>query len=212
MNLEVTAFGTPITRDLSNCGYAARLCNEYHRTSVCHNTVLVDGQSHPDTQPGECMLFSKEPVGLTARVRDAYPGVEFRRGVQLSENGFSDEFTVTADAVHTMDWFFHVEGELEQLPAGKPAELGFDQGGYQHLKEVRELDCPGEILSLNWNFGEVRGVQELDVANKKVYLCRRYDNPVNRMRWTVILRASGEHAVFTQHWTFQKVEEGGCAR
>ena len=32
MNLEVTAFGTPITRDLSNCGYAARLCNEYHRT------------------------------------------------------------------------------------------------------------------------------------------------------------------------------------
>lgn len=212
MNLEVTAFGTPITRDLSNCGYAARLCNEYHRTSVCHNTVLIDGESHPDTMPGECLLYSQEPVALTARVKDAYPGVEFRRGVELSESGFSDGFAVTANTTHTMDWFFHVEGEPENLPDSMPADLGFHCGGYQHLKEVRELDCPERVLRLNWNFGEVRGTQELDVANMKVYLCRSYDNPVNRMRWTVILRARGEHAVFTQRWKFQKVEEGGCAR
>ncbi len=204
MNLEVTAFGTAVSRDLSNCGYAARLCNEYHRTSVSHNTVVVDGENHPDTQPGECLAYDGEGASLTARVREAYPGVDFRRSVRLSENGFADEFVVLGGEQHTMDWFFHVEGEPEALPEGTEASLGYTGNGYQHLQQVRELSCEGPTLRLNWNFGGVQGVQELETAGMRVFLCRSYDNPVNRMRWTVILRAEGPGAVFAQRWQFRK--------
>lgn len=204
MNLEVTAFGTAVSRDLSNCGYAARLCNEYHRTSVSHNTVVVDGENHPGTQPGECLAYDGQDASLTARVREAYPGVDFRRSVQLSENGFADEFVVLGGGQHTIDWFFHVEGEPEALPEGTEASLGYTGNGYQHLQQVQELNCDGPTLRLNWNFGGVQGVQELETAGKRVFLCRSYDNPVNRMRWTVILRAEGPGAAFAQRWQFQK--------
>ena len=35
MNVEIRAFGQRVSHDLSNCGYAAKLCAEFHRTSVC---------------------------------------------------------------------------------------------------------------------------------------------------------------------------------
>ena len=164
--------------------------------------MVLDGRNHPDTQPGECLAYDKTRAALAARVRDAYPGVEFRRCVRLDQAGFRDEFAVLGDEAHTMDWFFHVEGEPETLPESMPASLGYEGDGYRHLHEVRRLVFDGPALRLKWNFGGVRGVQELDTADKQVYLCRSYDNPVNRMRWTVILRARGSGAVFAQRWQF----------
>lgn len=207
MNLEVTAFGTAVSRDLSNCGYAARLCDEYHRTSVSHNTVVVDGESHPGTQPGECLAYNGREAALIARVGDAYPGVDFRRSVRLSDIGFADEFVVLGVKAHTIDWFFHVEGEPDSIPESTEASLGYTCNGYQHLQQVRQIRCKDSVLRLNWNFGSVRGVQELEVMGMQVYLCRSYDNPVNRMRWTVILRAEGPGALFAQRWQFHESEE-----
>ena len=205
MNLEVMAFGAPISRDLSNCGYAAPLCNEYHRTSVAHCTVVLDGYSHPDTQPGECRFWRQHPAALSAHVKNAYPGVDFVRSVTLKKNGFFDCFDVQSREEHIIDWFFHVEGEPISPPESESASLGFEQDGYQHLKEVRVINSAAPLLRLCWRFADrVVGIQELKMQGVKAYLCKSYDNPVNRLRWTVILRAHGCDACFSQNWQFQK--------
>lgn len=208
MNLEVTAFGQKISRDLSNCGYAARLCNEFYRTSVSHNTAVLDGISHPTTLPGECLRYEPDPACITVRAAEAYPGTDFVRAVTLTQDGFTDTFAVTGDKEHVMDWFFHAEGQLESELDTAPASLGYAEGGYQHLRDVRAIAAPnGEVLRLRWRFaGGVTGVQELSLDGVQAFVCESYDNPVNRMRTTVILRARASHAVFAQTWHFSKEE------
>lgn len=208
MNLEVMAFGTPVSRDLSNCGYAAPLCNEYHRTSVAHCTVVLDGHSHPDTQLGECRFWRDRPAALSAHVKDAYPGVDFVRCVTLQKNGFSDRFDVHGEKGHVIDWFFHVEGELVDPPKSESASLGFGQDGYQHLKDVQVIRSTAPVLRLHWRFANgVFGIQEVNMQGVTAYLCKSYDNPVNRLRRTVILRVHGRDAEFSQNWQFRKEEE-----
>ena len=208
MNLEVSAFGQMVSRDLSNCGYAARLCNEFHRTSVSHNTVVVNGESHPGTEPGQCLHFDPQTPAIKAFYPEAYPGMDFTRAVSLSAQGLEDCFTVAAEQPVTADWFFHCEGTLQSLPETSPAALAFDQNGYQHLQNVRQIATNAKTLTLKWRFPEgVTGVQTLSAEGVTAYLCESYDNPVNRLRTTVILRAHANRAVFSQSWAFSKEEQ-----
>lgn len=205
MNIEVSAFGTLITRDLSNCGYAARLCNEYHRTSVSHNTVVADGLTHPTTERGTCVLFDAASATFTAASHDAYPGVDFERTIQVTESGFQDTFSVTSSQTHTFDWVFHVEGELAAALPCEPAQLQETENGYQHLQQVRRICCDTQTLTLLWHFADgVTGEQTVSLKNATAYLCKSYDNPVNRLRNTLLLRTNEANAVFEQCWSFRK--------
>ena len=44
INLEIMYKNYRISRDLSNPGYVAGLCNEWHKTSLAHNTVIRNGE------------------------------------------------------------------------------------------------------------------------------------------------------------------------
>lgn len=207
MNLEVTAFGTVVSRDLSNCGYASRLCDEYYRTSVSHNTVVIDGENHPGTERGECVNFDESVPSVRVRARDAYPGVHFERDLTVLPDGMLDTFRVSSDIDHTVDWVFHVEGTLAELPETLSGELGFDKNGYQHLQDVRRVSGQ-TCFTLRWEFGEGRmhGTQTLCADGAELYLCRSYDNPANRFRNTLILRVRGRDACFEQKWNFERTE------
>lgn len=205
MNLEVTAFGTPISRDLSNCGYAARLCNEYHRTSVSHSTVVMDGLTHPTTERGKCVSFDAAVPEIAVTSENAYPTVDFKRSIQVEKDGFQDVFEVNSDEKHTFDWLFHVDGTLLSHLQTEPAELLFHENGYQHLQEVKRVLTKEKSLSLTWQFAnQVKGTQTLILENCALYVCRSYDNPVNHLRFTVILRCTDKNAHFTQNWKFTK--------
>jgi len=205
MNLEVVAYGEIISRDLSNCGYAARLCNEFHRTSAAHNTVMVDGQNHVSTKEGSTLAFDGKKNFIKVMAENVYDGVSFIREVHQNDIGFTDSFEVTSIVNHTYDWFFHVEGELISSVNGEDAVLGFDKNGYQHLSEIKRLNCPSNTMELKWQFKNgVTGVQKLNTENVEIYLCKSYDNPVNFYRNTVILRKIGHDVQFDQSWSFNK--------
>jgi len=205
MNLEVVAFGEIISRDLSNCGYAARLCNEFHRTSASHNTVMVDGNSHVSTKEGKTLAFDPVANIIKVTAENVYEGVNFTREINQKDDGFADSFDTTSNESHTYDWFFHVEGELLTSVTGVAAELGFGKNGYQHLSDVRKISCPTGTLELKWQFKNgVIGVQKINVENVEVFTCKSYDNPVNFYRNTVILRKIGQEAKFDQSWSFNK--------
>lgn len=205
MNLEVMAYGEIISRDLSNCGYAARLCNEFHRTTAAHNTVMVDGESHPSTKEGKTLAFDETLNSIRVLSEEVYKGVHFTREVQQKEDGFVDTFEAASAENHVYDWIFHVEGELTALPDGVSAGLGFNQNGYQHFSDVKKLNGSSQTLEIQWQFKNgVTGIQSLNTENAEIYLCKSYDNPVNFYRNTVIVRKNGQNVQFGQSWSFHK--------
>lgn len=206
MNLEVNAYGKSISRDLSNCGYAAQLCNEFYRTSVSHNTVTIDGTSHMGTEKGTCLKYDDKQKHINVSV-SAYPGVKFLREIRMLDNGFQDYFHVLSEDTHNVDWIFHVEGCIRNVLHTDPADLGYTDHGYQHLTKTKKVLLEDTTLHLIWDFSDgVFGEQELILdENMELYLCESYDNPVNQMRNTLIVRKNAKNITFKQKWIFKKI-------
>lgn len=204
MNIEMMAFGKTISRDLSNCGYGAKLCNEWYRTTVSHNTVVVDGKNQDSTNEGCTLSFNKEQGEIKVFAENVYPNVNFERQIIQQDTSIQDRFITRSDEVHTYDWVFHGDGCLstEELKLSK-AELGFKVNGYQHLLDIQKTEPMGDRITLYWNFGDgVGGEQEIDLTNKQIFFCKSYDNPVNGCRDTVIVRQIDKQAVFHINWKF----------
>lgn len=67
MNVEVMYKKLRLSRDLSNAGYQSRLCNEWHRKTLAHNTVCWNGTDITSVEPANaCCLRT---TGCAARPR-----------------------------------------------------------------------------------------------------------------------------------------------
>lgn len=204
MNIEVTLGGDLVSRDLSNSGYVSKLCNEWHRVSAAHNTVVVDGKNHTSISKGVIREFTEDSFDI--RSEDLYEGdiagVNFERSVKLNEKGFDDKFSVeTADA-GTLDWFMHFESGVE-FPENLKAtdfNLGYSEDGYQHITNVKEIDTAGDKAVLNFRINNTEFTLELGVKDKKLIVCDTVDNPVDKKRTTLILRSLKSTDTFDAKW------------
>ncbi len=66
MNIEIMHNNTMLTRDLSNTGYGLDLCNQWHRVSASHNTVVINGVSHISTRRGVVKSFLGNEIEVSA--------------------------------------------------------------------------------------------------------------------------------------------------
>ena len=204
MNIEVTLGGELVSRDLSNSGYVSKLCNDWHRVSAAHNTVVVNGKNHTSISKGIIKEFTENSFNI--RSEDLYEGdmtaVNFERAVKLSRDGFDDKFSVeTADA-QTLDWFMHLESDVKFLENSetKSFDLGYSEEGYQHITNVREIDIKGNKASLDFKINNTAFTLEVDVTDKKLMICDTVDNPVDKKRTTLIIRSLKSKDVFDARW------------
>lgn len=207
MTIEVMYKDKMVTRDLSNSGYGSRLCKEWHRMTISHNTVVVDGKNHVSTEKGRTLSFyADEKIQfIEVMAEEVYPGVCFKRKLKQSESVLEDVFSVESRELHTYDWVFHVEGqllnqELEQIEG----KLGYNENGYQHLMDVKQIKTGGKKrIVLQWDFGDgIVADQTIQVEEGELFLCRSYDNPVIYYRNTVVIRKRGKNAQFHSVWRF----------
>lgn len=210
MTVEIQAFGERISHDLSNCGYAARLCGEFHRTSVSHNTVVMDGKNHPTTDPGVLLSFHEKEI--EAKAPEAYPGIAFIRRLLLEEGRLQDEFRVEnpQKQPHTWDFMMHLDGYIENMPEVRPGDLGYRENGYAYLSCPKRAEADSEIL-LEWKFADgVRGKQKILLENKELWICESPDNPPDkgRNRVSLLIRSFEKDPVFRQEWNFEKEASG----
>ena len=204
MNVEIRAFGQRVSHDLSNCGYAAKLCAEFHRTSVSHNTVVMDGKNHPTTDPGQLLSFDGKEI--SARAPEAYPGIHFVRQLQLENDILRDTFRIENPQKqwHTWDFFLHLDGRILDMPETEPGELGYRENGYAYLHNPRKM-CTKEELCLHWEFaGGVEGEQRLILRDKELWICESPDNPPSKEknRVSLLIRSREAEPVFEQTWKF----------
>ncbi|WP_249029236.1 heparinase II/III domain-containing protein [Tannockella kyphosi] len=201
MNIEVMVEGLSLSRDLSNTGYGSKLCNEWHRHSLSHNTVLVDGKNHVSTEGGKIVEFND--TICHSLVEDVYEGVDYQRRVEISDHGFTDSFGVESKEEHQLDWIFHSEATLLTEVASTPAKIEYDAFGYEHLKDVRKVVSSDE-LRLQWKLGKVTLTSIIDTKDKDVFMAQTYDNPVSRFRTAIILRTKNKTATFNAVWEIEK--------
>jgi len=197
MNIEVMIKDYILTRDLSNAGYRARLCNEWHRVSASHNTVVVDGVNQANFNEGITHQYSENFIEAIAPF--AYEGVEFRRSVELLKDGFVDIFKVDSDDTHTFDYFFHLESDVEINTAFKKekASLGFNKNGYEHISNVYRLK---EVPQIHMTLGKYHLTCDIDSKGLEVFITNTLDNPTNRTRKTIVLRKVSKSAMFKLKW------------
>ncbi len=256
MNIEVLWDKHMLTRDLSNAGYGAELCNEWHRMTTSHSTVVVDGKNQISMRPGKTVNFRSDYIKTRAdnvyqseidiksmltrmnldevykylirfmnlsheEADDVIKGrvdlehvlksnplanIDYERTIKMLDNGFMDTFIVKSDKVVNKDYFFHSEATmLTELPLSK-ANIGYDNFGYQHIKDVHLVRTRRKKIDILWQLGDQIIKSRVHLYNgAKLYIMKTYDNPVNRFRTTLMIRHKGLLTKFRMDWQ----KEGG---
>ncbi len=257
MNIEVLWNNHMLTRDLSNAGYGAALCNEWHRMSTSHSTVVVDGKNQISMRSGTTVNFRSDYI--KARTTNVYQSeidvesmllrmnldevykyliksmnlspkeadnvikgkikleevlksnplhnIDYERTIKLLDDGFIDTFIVKSDRVVNKDYFFHSEAKmLTELPLSK-VDIGYDNFGYQHIKDVHIVRMRKKKINILWQLGDKIIKSRIHLYNgARLYVMKTYDNPVNKYRTTLMIRHKGLMTKFKIDWN---IERGG---
>ena len=150
------ARGHIIGVDAGTKRYASPLHKDWDKTTVAHNTLVVDQESQQPAQ-GKCLAFGKEK-DVDFAVADAgpiYEGVRFTRAMaMLNENLVVVVDQIRSEQEHTYDIAYHQRGEWGSIPTGQPWATQ-DVNGYRRLKDATTRStADGIILStdlgVNW--------------------------------------------------------------
>ena len=205
MNLEIMIDEKYLTRDLSNPGYGSKMCNEWNRMTISHNSVVIDGKNQDTVNSGRIEVFTE--TQMRAINEEAYSdNTRFTREINLLEDGYEDRFTVETTNTKVKDWFFHLENgiELETSLTLEEVNLGYSENGYQHLKEMKRVIISSNRVELIWNFYGKKLKSEINLEGKELFIGKSYDNPGNRYRTTLVLRGTKEIEKYEVKWEVEK--------
>ena len=209
MTVEVLFGRELLTGDLSNSGYGSVICNEWHRVTASHNTVVTDGMNHASVKPGMKLSFTKD--SCEAKAEGVYEDVSFKRKIRITEDSFIDEFRVESERERIYDFIFHVEAQWLGSGGGAPveeadADLGFKDNGYAYFDRVKSLSPPdgSETLTLFWKLGNLKLESTFDIKDTRLYLARSPANPVTRYRTSIILRRTARCSTFHMIWKLKR--------
>ena len=126
--------GQVLMPDAGTHAYASPLHKSWDKTTLAHNTLVVDEQSQAQAQ-GRCLAFGLAG-GVDYVMTDAgpiYPGVRFvRTAALLNENLIVIVDQARAEEEHVFDVACHLAGKWNKLPEGQPWTPS-GANGYKHI-------------------------------------------------------------------------------
>ena len=188
MNIEIMVGDQILTKDLSNSGYASKLCNGWHRTIAAHNTCVVNQKPSDVTRSGEVLTYEEDRI--CARTQ-AYDDVLYTRKIELCNEDICDTFTVECENNSTIDWIFHFETPFDKTDL--VLEDAQENLGYEYIENVKKIKDISNILSLSNDLVTMKLWLEKGAA---VYYAQTYNNPAAKMRDTIIIRKKAKRAKF----------------
>ncbi|HTL28322.1 MAG TPA: alginate lyase family protein, partial [Tepidisphaeraceae bacterium] len=128
--------GEIVMPDPGTTRYGTPLHNSWYRTTLAHNTLVVDEASQKPAH-GKSLAFSAGPTPfIMASAGDIAPGVKFvRTAVMLRDDLFVFIDDVECEKQRQLDLAIHIEGEWSDLLEGKPWKAP-DKEGYKHLTDA----------------------------------------------------------------------------
>lgn len=194
MNIEIMHKDKMISRDMSNPGYQSKLYKEWFKKTISHNTVCCNGLDQEKRSPGVCLRYDNNHI--EAYSEDVYPGVNYKREIDIANNVLKDTFVVTSKDEVTSDFAFHLEADIiiENKLDLKKASLGFKENGYEHIIDCHKYVGGLNSLDLNLKQGDYKYKLNIDLKDKELYICKTMDNPVSSTRTSLIIRSKGTNA------------------
>ena len=139
--------GNIVMPDPGTTRYGTPLHNSWYRTSIAHNTLVVD-ERRQNAAEGKSLAFGGgETPFIMADAGNIAPGVKFVRTTALLDPDLIVVIDdVQSDQPHLLDLAIHVDGEWNDLPAGV-AWHPPDKEGYKHLIDAtnRTTDQPTRL-------------------------------------------------------------------
>lgn len=196
INIEVMYKDGMISRDISNAGYISLLCNEWHRRSLAHNTVIMNDLDITSRSPGKTLKYSKDHIICEAL--NVYDGVDEIREIKLLKNGFSDIVQIKSANDGVFDYVFHLENDINLAISNDfiSSSLGFKENGYQYVKDVMKYNKKTDVLTLEAKRSNQNIAIDLDLKDHELYVAKTMDNPVNKERTTIIIRGNGKNICY----------------
>lgn len=196
MNIEITYKDKLISRDMSNPGYQSKLYKEWFKKTISHNTVCSNGKDQEKRSPGECLRYDSKHISASSN--DVYNGIDYKRSITLDNNVIYDEFVVKSKKDVVTDYFFHLESDVKIINDLDLVEsnLGFKENGYEHILNCYKVNTSLDKIVLDLVQGDYKYKLELDLIDKELYLCKTMDNPVNKIRLTLVVRSKALKTVY----------------
>jgi hypothetical protein len=144
LHVELHADGKPVAVDPGMARYGVPIHANWYRTTLAHNTLVVDEKDQQPTE-GKCLQFGSTR-GVDFVVAEAgliYPGARFTRAVAL----LSEEIVVVLDsaqceAEHLLDVALHLQGSWQSPPEGAkwqpPATRGYSYLSEATIRPIQE--------------------------------------------------------------------------
>jgi hypothetical protein len=147
LNLMLYALGGEFLVDPGRISYSVPEFKTWCRTTVAHNTVVIDGRNqNPDN--GELDFFEKkkEHTACMATSARAYKGHVLKRFLLLAGYYLVDVFSVQGSEEAQVDWVVHSYGELSTgAVETTPSFAAGKSNGYQHLEDVKQVESGAHI-------------------------------------------------------------------
>jgi len=188
---------TPIANEVGDIGVDVPMTTNYYRTTLAHNTVLINGQSQ-EACGGVLEHFRADGDNsfILASADDAYEGVTMRRQVTMAQNGHVvDGVEVVASSPGTMDYVLHSPDVITTTLALSAGDLGYS-GPYDYLSNV-------QVATIDQDFS-VRlsgpnGGANLDFIGEpgtQVFIANAPSAPQTQSHQVLIIRRTTDRSVF----------------
>lgn len=197
LHVSLTARGECLATDLGTAGYAVRDIHGYYRSTLSHNTLLVDEKdqkpvknAHLEFQPNATPAYAR------ARLKDAYESVQLTREVFFDPPYLALVDRCESEVNHRYGWIFHAYGSMSAGVSAEIVPLDFpplsEDGVFAHLTN-RTTHYTDGFLTADWRVTDRIWLRLVVTADQdmEVTLGRTPGNPRPDDRGTVFLRTAG---------------------
>ncbi len=198
LSIDLRALGELITPDPGTAGYAVKDIHAYYRSTLAHNTLMVDERDQGRVARARLTFRPGWAVGV---LEDAYEGVRLERRIRFEPPLIRVEDRCASDAPHRYAWVFHARGGMA-LRAARPRDpLGLpplpEDGPFAWFTNRWTTAAEG-VVCADWRVSERVCLRLLVTSDGpfEVMAGRTPGNPIPDGRSTVLLRAAGQERTF----------------
>ncbi len=202
------ARGQVLAPDLGTAGYALNEIHPYYRSTLAHNTIIVDDEMQAQVKQASLDFDPGPPPRARGTIKDAYEGVTLTREVTFAPPYLRVEDVCHSNDPHTYSWVFHAYGTMVARPSREEVEVSTKplprEGVWKHLQN-REMRGTQGLTIVEWRLAADLWLRLL-ISSDGPYDCltgRTPGQPMPDTLGTVIIRAGGTgrrfHAAFEVH-------------
>lgn len=142
---------------------------------------------------------------MNVQVKNIYDGVDCSRKIELLNNKLNDYIKVDYSENQVVDYIFYCDAKL----VSEFNSVDIDKiEAYPYFKGIKEVITKTDNISLTWKLNNQILNSDINLEDKKLFICISPDNPNIKNRVTLIIRnLSKKNVSFNIRWRLNYEEK-----